>query len=230
MRKLSVFCFILAVVAFASSCSTNPGKVNTGVPSQPLIPLQTGYQWIYVDTLFSTTTAGAVDTVYADTLTVNNQELEFGSSNGNVTFYGVTESDTGGIFGVGNYIGLDPSNTAIYEYDTAAVYGGQPYVYFETASADGTFLGQGSQTDPNNPSCTDALNQYGYITPTTIAGKSCLKNVIIATNCSGQTVEQDIIYIDPGIGLVRFEDWTLNSAGTSLVLDFSQTLVSDNLN
>jgi hypothetical protein len=219
MWKVSIG--ILLIAAFVS-CSPSHNNLNTGVPTLPLIPLAEGNTWIYTDTIF----ASAGDTIYQDTVSINGNAIEFSSQNGNVPFYGVTETDTTGIFSGGQYLGLDPSNTAIYQYDS--VFSSQPYVYFATANADGTNLGTGSQQDPVTPSCTDLITQYGYVSTTVINGHTCLKNILYVTNCSNTQTEADVIYIDPGIGLVRFENYELNGSGT-LALVFSQTLASDNL-
>lgn len=214
MWKLSICLFLAAAFVSCSHNTTN----NTGVPTQPLMPLAQGNTWIYVDTIFATS-----DTVYADTVTINANQLEFTGPNGNVVLNGVNETDTTGIF-AGTYLGLDPSNTAVWQYDSLS--GPQPYVYFETATQDGTNLGTG--TGPTVGGCTEGITQYGYATTTVINGHTCLKNIVLTYNCSNTIVEQDDIYLDPGIGLVRFDDWQLNSSGV-LAIDFSQTLVSDTL-
>jgi hypothetical protein len=220
MWKLSI-CLFLAVAIV--SCNSNPsGLSNSGVPTQPLIPVTAGNTWIYTDTIFA-----ASDTVYADTVAIGSNQLEFTGPNGNVIVNNVVESDTTGIF-AGSYLGLDPSNTAVWQYDSAQI-NASPYIFFETANADRTALQQGTSADPTSPNCTDMIVLYGFVSTTVINGHTCLKNILTVTSsCTNAIIEQEDEYIDPGIGLVRFDDYQLNSSGV-LAMDFSQTLVSTTL-
>ena len=217
MRKLLL---IAPILCLAVACTTTPSG-NSGVPGQVLIPLASGNYWIYVDSTFNDTT-GAFETLYLDTVTLNGQTQQYSSADGNVVFYGV--SDSLGWFGTGGYLGVDPSNTVIYGADSA---GAQPYIFFETANADGVDLG--SSTDYTNAACPVTYTLYGFVSTTKIGGFTSLQNTQVTTNCNGAITEQINTYVDPGIGVTRIVDYETATGGTSPQLSFTQTLQSYNI-
>ena len=209
----------VALVLLAVSC-TPSSNYNTGVPSQPLMPLASGDQWIYLDSVFNNDNGGALDTIYIDTMVINSQTLAYNGPNGNITFYGVT--DPNGWWGDTSYIGLDPSNTVLYGVDGQS---GSPYAFFGTSSADGVVLGQ-STDYTTNPNCPTQYSLIGYATPVKVGSYTCLWNQQNAVNCNNFTVETINTYVDPGVGVVRIVDFESDSTGANLNLSFSMTLQS----
>jgi hypothetical protein len=218
MQKLLVG---LSMVLLIVSCTTNNGSQSTGVPTQTLMPLQAGNSWIYVDSLFSD--AGTYDTAYSDTVVINSLTTSFSDPDETVSFFGI--SDPNGWFGTGTYMGVDQNNTVLYQLDST---GQTPDVFFETATTNGSLLGQGSGL--TYTSCPVTYNLYGFTTPVVIGGRSCLENTEVTINCNGANVENINTYLDPGIGVVRIEDYELDSAGTSININFTQTLQSYTFN
>jgi hypothetical protein len=217
MRKL----ILIATIALVAVSCTSNNHTNTGVPSQPLIPLATGYYWVYVDSVFNQDQGGAFDSVYLDTMTVNSNILELNGQNGPVTFYGVT--DPNGWFG-NSYLAVDPSNTEAYGLDSA---NGSPYTFFGTSTVDDALLGQ--SIDNTNPSCPTTYALYGWASAFTVDTTQCLKNVQEAINCNSVILEQINTYIAPGRGVIRIEDYEQDSLGTNLNKSFTMTLKSYNL-
>ena len=214
----------LIVIAGATSCTHTNNTQSTGVPSQILIPLTAGNSWIYLDSNFAVGTGTYVNSV-SDSVYVTSQSLEVGSQNGNITFNGIYDST--GFLGTTSYLGIDPSNTAVYQYvptDTAGGATPSPDVIFETSTSDNVLLGQGNGPDPSDPSCELLYTLYGYASTTVINGHTCLKNIQYTTNCSNIVIETDVTYIAPGVGIVRFEDYQTDSTGANMKLDYSQTL------
>jgi len=216
MKKV-IFCIIIAAAAF--SCTKNPTLVSPGSSASSLWPLKAGNTWVYQDSVLNPTGPAAL--IYADTISVTNKTYNDPSG---ITFYGI-QDNTYGFFASGNYIAVDPSNTAIYMMDSLS---SSPYVFFATSNQDGALLG--SANDFSNPLCVGLFSQYGFVTPTTINGYSCLKNIEYNTDCNNATKEVIVTYVSAGVGVVRMEDYEQNPATNSLYLDYSQTLQSYKLN
>lgn len=220
MRKL----ILIATIALTAVSCTNNTNTNTGVPSSPLIPLATGYQWIYIDSSFNQNQGGALLSVYLDTVTVNSNVLNETNNNGTVVFYGINDGPNGW-FGNNTYLGVDPSNTAAYGLDSA---NGQPYTFFGTSTVDDALLAQ-SVDQVTNPNCYTTYALYGWASAFTVDTTQCLKNVEEAISCNSQIMEEITTYIAPGTGVVRIEDDELDSLGQSLNKSFSMTLKSKTL-
>jgi hypothetical protein len=218
MRKL----ILIATIALVAVSCTSNNHTSTGVPSSPLIPLAAGYYWIYTDSVFNQNQGGALDSIYLDTVTVNSSVVEINGQNGPVTFYGIT--DPNGWFG-NSYLGVDPTNTAAYGLDSV---NGSPYTFFGTSTVDNALLGQ-SIDNTTNPSCPTTYALYGWASAFTVDTIPCLKNVQEAISCNSQILEQINTYIAPGTGVVRIEDYELDSLGTNLNKSFTMTLKAYNL-
>lgn len=211
MRKLILSLIVLTLVGLAS-CTTPTG--NTGVPSQILWPVVPGNYWVYNDSAFYNN--GTTQAIDSDTATITSAVIQIAVNGYSLSFYGITEPD--GWFGTGTYVSVDPSNTFLYEADSATA---SPYVIFATATEDNTLVGTGNGYDTT---CLLTYDLYGFASTTVIHGFTCLKNVETTTNCNGVLDEETVLYVSPGIGVVRMEDWLLDSLGNALYRDYSQTL------
>ena len=129
-------------------------------------------------------------------------------------------NDTYGWFN-GSYVSVDPSNDAIYEVDSPYY---QAYTFFAVPSQDGQTIGTG--TDASNPACPFYIVQYGYVTPVSINGFSCLTNVEYVVDCNQNPQEEIDSYVAPGTGVVRIVHYIPDSATGPLHKDYSQTLQS----
>jgi hypothetical protein len=217
MLKLLLGSF-LVISVLTISCSKNANTTNPETLKTSLWPLKFGNSWVYVDSTFSDSSfTGA----YPDTALVLRQTLT--DAYGSIYF---EVSDPYGWFGTGGYFSVDPTNTTINAYDSVS---NSNYLFFQIASQDGTLIGSGS--DFTNPTCPVQESQYGFLSTTNIAGYSCFKNIAYNNNCNGVTEETIIIYMAPGAGVVRIEDYVADSTkNNALYLQYSQTLVSEALN
>lgn len=210
---------IISVVSIVA-CQKNSAGFDQGGKTS-LWPVKTGNTWIYKDSVFNDS---VVTNVYLDTTTINSQYVVAG--NGQVLF-GI--NDPNGWFQTGGYVGVDPYNSTVYEIDSAS---NSPYIFFGTASQDGDLIGTGS--DYTNPACPIQFNQYGFVTTYPVAGYTCLANIQYTTNCNNANTEMVILYVSPGVGVVRIEDYLTDSTnvavGAKLHLGYSQTLQSSKLN
>ncbi len=211
MRKLLLFA---VVVTGAFSCSKNAQNAI----SATLWPIKPGNTWIYKDSVFSDT---ALTTSYLDTAYIGSAKVTDASG---LHYYDV--HDSLGWFGTGGYVGVDPTNSTIYEWDNQSA---SPYIFFQTAQVDGQQVGYG--TDYSNAACPLQFISYGFVTPTMINGYSCLKNIEYTVDCNNITKEAIVTLVSPGTGVVRMEDWLADSTqNNALYMDYSQTLQSAKLN
>ena len=125
-----------------------------------------------------------------------------------------------------SYIAVDPSNYYVYEADS--ITGLQPYTMFGLVSSDG-LIGP-SSTDYSTPSCPIVSQQIGYAAPLSVANYQCYKNTEITQDCHGTVLEQTDIYLSPGVGPVRIDDWTTDTTNgmNKFYMDYSQTLTGTN--
>jgi hypothetical protein len=121
----------------------------------------------------------------------------------------------------GSYISVDPSNDAIYEVDSPYF---SPYTFFAVAQTDGQTIGTG--TDFTNPACPLYSTQYGWVTPVSINGFSCLENLEYTVDCNNNPQEEIISYVAEGTGVVRIVHYLPDSTSGPLYEDYSQTLQS----
>lgn len=194
------------------SCSKHSTGPNPGAGPKSLFPLTTGATWYYVDSAFSDS---VVTAAYLDTMTV--------TKNGYQDQTGVVYLEMNDPYGWfdGSYISVDPANSAIYEVDSPYF---QPYTFFATVQQDAQLVGSG--VDNTNPACPLTTYQYGWVTPVTINGFSCLENLEITTDCNNNPQEQILSFVAEGVGVVRIEHSLPDSATGPLHVDYSQTLQS----
>lgn len=215
---------VLLVISVVSlvACQKNSAGFDQGSKTS-LWPIKTGNTWIYKDSVFND--SSVLTNNYLDTATISSQYQVAG--NGQVLF-GINEPN-GWFQTTGGYVGVDPYNSTIYEIDSSS---SSPYIFFGTVSQDGQLIGTGS--DYSNPACPNQFTQYGFVTTYPVAGYTCLANIQYTANCNNATTEQVIIYLSPGVGVVRIEDYQTDSTsvtqGAPLHLSYSQTLQSSKLN
>lgn len=202
-----VFACILVV-----SCSKHSSGPNPGSGPSSLFPLTYGSVWYYSDSAF---TDSVVTAAYLDTMTVTKNTYEDQTG----TVY-VELNDLYGWFD-GSYISVDPSNDAIYEVDSPYF---SPYTFFAVAQTDGQTIGTG--TDFTNPACPLYSTQYGWVTPVSINGFSCLENLEYTVDCNNNPQEEIISYVAEGTGVVRIVHYLPDSTSGPLYEDYSQTLQS----
>jgi hypothetical protein len=209
-RSFVFFLIVLSVMAFA--CSKHSSGPDAGHGPNALFPLTAGDTWYYQDSVFNDS---ALIVAYPDTMTVNSQRVQDNAGN---RYVGLTNPN--GWFN-GSYILVDPGNTTVYEVDSPAY---SSYTFFQAVGQDGPI---GTGADYSNPGCPIQSIQYGYATPVTIAGYSCLKNAEVVSDCNNVIREEVITYLSPGVGLVRIEDYAADSTqGNRLYEDYSQTLTN----
>lgn len=212
-----IFVSVIALVAILSFPSCSKNSSNSGGPGNSataLWPMKGGNQWVYADSSFNDS---VVANVNPDTITALAQTY---NDPGGFPLYELQSSFNQGWFISGNFAGVDPGNDAIYVMDTL---GYPSYLFFSLSPGDGYLLGSG--TDFSNPTCPIQYTQYGFVSTSSVAGYTCLKNVQYATDCNGVNLEVIIEYVSPGVGVVRIEDYELNSNNV-LYLAYSQTLKS----
>jgi hypothetical protein len=194
------------------SCSKHSTGPNPGSGPNSLFPLTYGSVWYYSDSAFTDSTVTAA---YLDTMTVTKNTFEDQTG----TVY-LELNDPYGWFD-GSYISVDPTNDAIYEVDSPYF---SPYTFFAVAQADGQTIGTG--TDFTNPACPLYSTQYGWITPVTINGFSCLENLEYTVDCNNNPQEEIVSYVAEGTGVVRIVHYSPDSTSGPLYEDYSQTLQS----
>jgi hypothetical protein len=213
--KFHILYILIAAILF--SCSKNVANNSQSTdPSTSIWPLKEGNSWIYKDSLFS---AASFSTTYIDTAIVTNQTT---TDDYDDVFYGIQNPN--GWFGTNSYVSVDPTNTVIYQMDSLK---SDSYTFFQTAQSNGELVN--SYQDFSNPVCITQYNQYGFANTTTINGYACYKNIEYITDCSNITKNVVVTYISPGVGVVRIEDYILDS-NNKLYMDYSQTLQSYKIN
>jgi hypothetical protein len=217
-KALSVSALVVAVILIFSC---NKSSSSSGYPSfgpTSLWPLQQGNSWYYKDSTFTDSTG--FQATFLDTITTTSQVLQDPSG---LFFVGINESSPYGWFGSSGYVSVDPYNTTIYQLDSV---NSSPYIFFGTVAQDGTQIGTG--TDFTNTTCPLNSTLYGFVTPVTVNGYSCIKNIEYnVTTCNNITQEIVVTYVSPGVGIVRIEDYEANPNNNNQpFLDYSQTLQS----
>jgi hypothetical protein len=205
----------LIIVISCPSCSKSPSSSGPGNSATAIWPFKAGNTWVYADSVFSDSTfiSYTGDTVTALAQTYHDDD------NGGFPLYQLTSTGNGWFF-TNSFAGVDPGNDAIFLMDS--LNSGGPYLFFAVAPVDGTVIGTG--TDFSNPNCPIQIVQYGFATPVVVDGYSCISNVQYSTDCNGVIQEEIFIYVSPGVGVVRIEDWV--AVNNVLYLDYSQTLKS----
>jgi hypothetical protein len=212
-KALSVSALVIAVI-YILSCNKNSSSGYPSFGPTSLWPLQQGNVWYYKDSLF---TDSAFTRTYLDTTTTTSSVYQDPSG---LFFVGI--NDPNGWFGPNGYVSVDPYNTTIYELDSL---NSSPYIFFGTVAQDGTQIGSG--TDFTNPACPLTSTLYGFATPVTVNGYSCIRNIQYNVNCNNVNEEITVTYVSPGVGIVRIEDYQANPTDSAVVyLDYSQTLQS----
>ncbi|MES1249691.1 MAG: hypothetical protein ABUL46_03360, partial [Chitinophaga rupis] len=205
---------VMTVIVSFLSCSKNSSPSGPGNSNTALWPLKAGDTWVYADSVF---TDSLYATSYPDTITALSTTY---NDPGGFPLFEITSSSGQGWFYNNSWVGVDPSNSTIYLMDTL---GSGSYPFFFYPPYDNSLVGSG--TDFSNPTCPVTLSQYGFLSTVTVNGFSCVRNIMYAIDCNNITQEVVVIYVSPGNGVVRIEDYELSSKNT-LQPTYTQTLQS----
>lgn len=215
MKRFTAFFVIGLVTLFVISCSKHSSGPSAGYGPNSLFPTTNGDTWYFVDSAFndSVNTWWQPDTMVAtkNAIQDNTGTVYLGMNNPNGWFNGA-------------YIAVDPSNDAVYEADSIS--GFQPYTLLALVNQDGP-IGP-AQYDYTNAACPIEYQQIGYANQIQEYGYPCYYNVELITDCNNTILEQTNVYLSPGVGVVRIDDWVTDTTGgvKKFYEDYSQTLTS----
>jgi hypothetical protein len=213
-KILSFLVLVVVVVIFACSKSVSNPVLNTnGSTANQLFPIKQGNSWVYQDSVFDATQTMInvyVDSMYLKTNTTSYSGVVFTALN-----------DSLGWFGSKGFIANSADLYNVYALDSA---NSAPYLFFASSGADNSLIA--SNQDYSNPACFTLDQLYGFITTYTINGNVCYKNISLVKDCNGNVTNTNVVYVSPGIGLVRLENYIQVPGSTSHTLyrNFSQTL------
>jgi hypothetical protein len=213
MNRFSAFFVIALVTVFLFSCSKHSSGPSAGYGPNSLFPTTYGDTWYFVDSAFSDS---ALTWTSPDTMVATKNTQVDGSG---TVYLGMNNPN--GWFD-GSYIAVDPSNDAVYEMDSLS--GFQPYTLLALVNQDGP-IGP-AQYDYTNPACAIEYQQIGYANEVQEYGYPCYYNVELVTDCHNTILEQTDVWLSPGVGVVRIDDFvTDTTAGANKFYeDYSQTL------
>ncbi len=218
MNRFSVLFVIGAAAVFLFACSKHSSGPSAGYGPNSLFPTTNGDTWYFVDSAFND--SGLVWTK-PDTMVATKAAIQ---DNSGTVYLGMNNPN--GWFD-GAYIAVDPSNDAVYEADSST--GFQPYTLLALVNADGPI--SSPQTDYTNSSCPITYQQIGYASQVQEYGYPCYYNVELITDCNNTVLEQTDVYLSPGVGVVRIDDWVTDTTGgvKTFYEDYSQTLTAKSL-
>jgi hypothetical protein len=218
MKRFTAFFVIGLVILFVVSCSKHSSGPSAGYGANSLFPTTNGDTWYFVDSMF---TDSALAWTNPDTMVATKNAIQ---DNTGTVYLGMNNPN--GWFN-GAYIAVDPSNDAVYEADSIS--GFQPYTLLALVNQDGP-IGP-AQYDYSNPACAIEYQQIGYANQVQEYGYPCYYNVELITDCNNTILEQTDVYLSPGVGVVRIDDWVTDTTGgvKRFYEDYSQTLTSKSL-
>lgn len=213
IKIISIFLFIIVITGIACYKTVSNPVVTTTSTANQLFPIKQGNSWIYQDSIFDATqtmTSTYVDSMYLKTNTTTYNGVTFTALN-----------DSLGWFGSKGYIANSLNNYNVYAMDSANA---APYLFYASSNADNALIA--SNQDFSNPACFTMDQLFGFITTYTINGNVCYKNISIVKDCNGNVTNTNVVYISPGVGLVRLENYIQvpGSSSYTLYRNFSQTL------
>lgn len=173
---------VLPLSIYLLSCAKDsPGLNNTGNPTDTLgsylIPLKKGNSWNYLYYYYDSNGDLEGTTHWLD---------EIWST---TTYYGNTYYEARW-----NIRNLDSNTVEVMRSN------GKAEVFFKRVFTDSTVI----YADTLSSIDTTVRKLVAYSTPVDILGYSCIKNEVVTT-IMGVTVEKNVTYIKPGIGIVRYE-------------------------
>jgi|GEM_PF-6144328 hypothetical protein len=189
---------ILSVLIFFA-CSKPGSGSGTGPSSPPgVLPLAPGDNWIYSKTIYDSG-GQSVDTVGADTLEIVSQL----SING-ITYYQIFWSS---FFSFNPSFFINKDSNTLVKVDS-----GFQYSFFARVTTDSLLVQSWPDTGGRCPGHNDL---YAFTPYWNIDGHpQCLKNTVLVTDCTGETFEKWVYYLQPRLGFVRIEDSLIQSNGT----------------
>ena len=213
MNRFSAFFLIGLVTLFLFACSKNSSGPSAGYGPNSLFPTTNGDTWYFQDSAFNDS---ALITGYTDTMVATKTAMQDAT--------GMVYLEMNNPYGWfdGSYIAVDPSNDAVYEMDSISGY--QPYTLLALVNQDGP-IGP-AQYDYSNPACAIEYQQIVYANEVQEYGYPCYYNAEVVTDCHGVTLEQTDVWLSPGVGVVRIDDWLTDTTGgvNKFYEDYSQTL------
>lgn len=220
MKKTNILVIALAMFLLWGCTKTSSTPIFDPESATAILPLKPGNSWIYMDSTFNpdgSISESDTDTSYVNTVT---------TSIGGVNFFGITDSL--GWFGTNSLLAIDPSNTAIYSLDSINATT-DPLIVFSLSTSDGYLIG--TMNNYSNPTCVGVDGLYGYATTYTIGQYTCYKNIDTLKDCEGNIISTTVMYISPGVGIVRIEEYSQvpGRSSKTMYLDYSQTLQSATL-
>lgn len=203
MQKLFVF-FVLLLLF---SCSKDSIPANPPASNNQVYPIVSGNYWVYRDSSFNdngsfygSAPSDTLRTIYSITF------------QGNV-FYG---ADT---FYITQTYYRQADDSTIEEYDPAV---NNSYIYFRHVKTNNTIIRSEDVVYSNEHFVTTLT---GYTDTTNLYGYDCIRNESTSTR-SGILNLKIIIYVKPGVGVVRYEYYLRNTTTGNLNIYFTRTLVS----
>jgi hypothetical protein len=218
MKRFSAFFVIILVTVFVFSCSKHSSGPSAGYGPNSLFPTTNGDTWYFQDSAFNDT---AMTWTNPDTMVATKTAIQ---DNSGTVYLGMNNPN--GWFD-GAYIAVDPSNDAVYEADSISGY--QPYTLLALVNQDGPI--GAAQYDYSNAACAIEYQQIWYASQVQEYGYPCYYNVELITDCHGTILEQTNVFLSPGVGVVRIEDYLTDTVGgaNKFYEDYSQTLTSKSL-
>lgn len=216
MQKILAVCFCLCLI----SCKKDPSPDNT--PEQPpenteirgAWPIIKGNYWVYTDTEYSR--YGGVASVYfEDTLKTEAQALFQ-----NKPYYGT--------FITAPYTYFRQTNdSTVEQYNT---YADSPYIFFRQVKNNNTLVWRtefdGTRFYAGAERTYHVVSTLtGYTDITRINGYDCIKNELLQW-WSGVLHYKLVLYIKPGVGLVRLMQYELDDQLPDLFLHDTKDLTA----
>lgn len=213
MNRFVKFFVIGLVTVFLFACSKHSSGPSAGYGPNSLFPTTNGDTWYFVDSAF---TDSALSWNSPDTMVATKNAIQDAQG----TVYLEMNNPHGWFDGA--YIAVDPTNDAVYEADSISGY--QPYYLLALVNQDGPILNP--SYDYSNAACPIEYQQIGYANQVQEYGYPCYWNVELVTNCNNTILEQTNVFLSPGVGVVRIEDYLTDTVGgaNKFYEDYSQTL------
>lgn len=82
----------------------------------------------------------------------------------------------------------------------------------------------------DDPSCNSNISFRGYTGTTLVNGHACLRNERVVKSCDGKITGKNVYYLNPGLGLVKHEEYVLYPGMPAVFLRVGVELVSYKLN
>jgi hypothetical protein len=205
MQKLVIFSLVVLFFSCKKESQVNnqtDNQPNAELLSRGTWPIVPGNYWVYRDSSFFSHGAlinvGNNDTLKTNTTVTFNDKIFYGTLFRNTYFRQVDDSTT-------EQYGLnDPRKEPIIIF--RQVKNNNTVVWSKEHDAEAIFDGTSKKYH-----IVDALTAFTDIT--TINGYDCIRNEVVSS-FSGKIAGKTIIYVKPGVGMVRFLQYQLKNDRT----------------